>query len=36
MSQFPIFPLSTFSSGIKHQDTLALGLIFLFDSREAK
>jgi hypothetical protein len=36
MSQFPVYSLSTFSRGIKHQDTVALGLIFLFDSREAK
>ncbi len=36
MSQFPVYQLSTFSSGIKHQDTFAIGLILLFDSRDAK
>jgi len=36
MSQFPVYNLSTFPTGINHQDTVALGLIFLFDSREAK
>ncbi len=36
MSQFPVYTLSTFTPGVKHQDTLSMGLIFLFDSREAK
>ena len=36
MSQFPVYQLSTFSPGIKHQDTIAIGLILLFDSRDAK
>jgi hypothetical protein len=36
MSQFPVFPISTFSTGIKHQDTVAIGLIFLFSSADAK
>jgi hypothetical protein len=36
MSQFPVYQLSSFPTGIKHQDTFAIGLIFLFDSREAK
>jgi hypothetical protein len=36
MSQFPIFHISTFSTGVKNQDTVSLGLIFLFDSRDAK
>jgi hypothetical protein len=37
MSQFPVYEISTFSPlGVKHQDTVSLGLIFLFDSRDAK
>ena len=37
MSQFPVYEVSTFSPlGIKHQDTVSLGLIFLFDSRDMK
>jgi uncharacterized small protein (DUF1192 family) len=36
MAGQPIFPLSNFAIPIKHQDTATLGLIFLFDSREAK
>jgi Putative beta-barrel porin-2, OmpL-like. bbp2 len=36
MSQFPVYQLSTFSQGIKHQDTVGIGLILLFDSRDAK
>src|SRR6266403_3183324 len=36
MSQFPVYQLSDFSQQIKHQDTFAIGLILLFDSRDAK
>jgi Putative beta-barrel porin-2, OmpL-like. bbp2 len=36
MSQFPLYEISTFSNGVKHQDTLSMGLMFLFDSRDAK
>src|SRR5467141_963176 len=36
MSQFPVYQLSNFSQQIKHQDTVAIGLILLFDSRDAK
>src|SRR6266404_4545344 len=36
MSQFPVYQLSDFSQLIKHQDTFAIGLILLFDSRDAK
>jgi hypothetical protein len=36
MSQFPVYQLSNFSQQIKHQDTFAIGLILLFDSRDAK
>src|SRR5712692_9535143 len=36
MASSSVFDTSTFGKGIKHQDTAALGLIFLFDSREAK
>jgi len=36
MSQFPVYAISTFGPGINHQDTLSMGLIFLFDSRYAK
>jgi len=36
MSQFPVYDISNFGIGTKHQDTIALGLIFLFDSRNAK
>jgi hypothetical protein len=36
MSQFPVYNISNFGPGITHQDTVALGLIFLFDSRNAK
>jgi hypothetical protein len=36
MSQFPVYQLSTFATGVKHQDTVAIGLILLFDSRDAK
>jgi hypothetical protein len=35
MSQFPVYELSTFNP-IKHQDTVSLGLIFLFSSADAK
>jgi hypothetical protein len=36
MSQFPVYELSTFGSPAKHQDTVSLGLIFLFSSADAK
>jgi hypothetical protein len=36
MSSSPFFPISNFTSPIKYQNTFDLGLIFLFDSRNAK
>jgi Putative beta-barrel porin-2, OmpL-like. bbp2 len=36
MSQFPVYQLSNFSPGIKNQDTISIGMILLFDSRDAK
>jgi hypothetical protein len=36
MASSRYFPLSTFSTPIKYQNTASLGLIFLFDSRNAK
>ena len=36
MSQFGLYQLSNFTPGIKHQDTIAVALILLFDSRDAK
>jgi len=36
MSQFPVYELSNFSNTVKNQDTVSMGLIFLFDSRDAK
>jgi hypothetical protein len=36
MSSSPYFPLSTFGNGVKYQNTATMGLIFLFDSRNAK
>jgi hypothetical protein len=36
MSQFPVYEISTFPLGVKHQDTVSLGLIFLFSSADAK
>jgi Putative beta-barrel porin-2, OmpL-like. bbp2 len=35
-SQFPIFALSNFTPGAKYQNSAEIGLIFLFDSRNAK
>jgi hypothetical protein len=32
----PLFGLGTFSTPVKSQNTIELGLIFLFDSRDAK
>jgi len=36
MSQFPLYGLATFGSVAKHQDTVSVGLIFLFSSADAK
>jgi hypothetical protein len=36
MSQFPIYQLSDFTTGVKYQDTVSIGVILLFDSRDAK
>jgi Putative beta-barrel porin-2, OmpL-like. bbp2 len=36
MSQFPIYQLSNFNTGVKNQDTASISMIFLFDSRDAK
>ncbi len=36
MASVPVFDISTFGNGVKHQNTAAIGLIFLFDSRDAK
>jgi hypothetical protein len=36
MSQNPLYELSTFGSLAKHQDTVSVGLIFLFSSADAK
>jgi len=35
-ANFPVFPYSHFTPLVKDQNTATLGLIFLFDSREAK
>ena len=35
-SQFPVYAVSTFPRGKKFQDTIALSVILLFDSRNAK
>ena len=32
----PVYEISTFGLPVNHQDTVSLGLIFLFDSRDAK
>ena len=36
MASRPVFFKSIFATGVKNQDTISLGLIFLFDSRDAK
>jgi len=36
MSQFPVYHLSNFVPGVKHQDTISIAMILLFDSRNAK
>jgi len=36
MSQFPVYQLSNFVPGVKHQDTISIAMILLFDSRNAK
>ncbi|MBZ5697561.1 MAG: porin [Acidobacteriia bacterium] len=36
MGNFPVFDISNFNSGVKYQNTATIGLIFLFDSRDAK
>jgi hypothetical protein len=36
MSQFPLYELATFGNPAKHQDTVSVGLIFLFSSADAK
>jgi hypothetical protein len=36
MANQPVYDIGTFPTGIKYQNTVSLGLIFLFDSREAK
>jgi hypothetical protein len=36
MSHFPAYNISTFSPQIRNQDTLSIGMILLFDSRDAK
>jgi hypothetical protein len=36
MSGTPFFELANFSNGVKQQNLLTMGLIFLFDSRDAK
>ena len=35
-SQFPVYAISTFGPGVKSQNTFTMGLILLFDSRNAK
>jgi hypothetical protein len=36
MSGTPFFPISNFGPGVKQQNILTVGMIFLFDSRDAK
>ncbi len=36
MASSAIFPISTFANGVKYQNVATIGLIFLFDSRNAK
>jgi hypothetical protein len=36
MADFPVYAISTFNNGIKHQDTASISVILLFDSRNAK
>ena len=36
MSDFPVFALSTFPTGVKSQNTASVSMILLFDSRNAK
>lgn len=36
MASLPVFDFSNFPAGVKYQNTATIGLIFLFDSRDAK